>query len=129
MAASVLLLSILLMIIVIPGVYSRTLPNDNNIGAVVGISLAIFFRLMILIWYFVLIKKDRHNVRKRKTSYITIGIILILLGLIYSDGAFAFLDNKNVLYISYLMFASVFCDFIASVLAFTSLFLNSKKID
>ena len=107
-AAGMLLLSILLMIIIIPGVYTRTLPNENNLGAVIGISLAIIIRLLIIIWYISIIKKIRSDDEKRKTGYIVIGILLIIFGLIYSDGAFAFSNNENILYVSYLMFTSVF---------------------
>ena len=128
-AAGMLLLSILLMIIVIPGVYTRTLPNENNLGAVIGISLAIIIRLLIIIWYISIIKKNRRDGEKRKTGYLVIGILLIIFGLIYSDGAFAFLDNKNILYVSYLMFTSVFCDLIASILTFIVIFLKSQKIN
>ena len=128
-AVGMLLLSILLMIIIIPGVYTRTLSNENNLGAVIGISLAIMFRLLIIIWYILKIKKIRDNAEKRKTGYIFIGILLIILGLIYSDGAFAFLDKKNVIYISYLMFTSVFCDLSASILTFIAIFLKSKTIN
>jgi len=128
-AAGMLLLSILLMIIIIPGVYTRTLPNANNLGAVIGISLAIIFRLLILIWYITIIKKIRRNEEIRKTRYILIGILLVIFGLIYSDGAFAFLDNKDVLYVSYLMFTSVFCDLIASILTFIAIFLKPQKIN
>jgi len=128
-AAGMLLLSILLMIIIIPGVYTRTLPNENNLGAVIGISLAIIIRLLIIIWYILIIKKIRIDGEKRKTGYIVIGILLIIFGLIYSDGAFAFLDNKNILYVSYLMFTSVFCDLIASILTFIAIFLKLQKIN
>ena len=128
-AAGILLLSILLMIIVIPGVYTRTLPNANNPGAVIGISLAIIIRLLILIWYISIIKKIRHDGEKRKAGYICIGIFLIIFGLIYSDGAFAFSNDENILYVSYLMFTSVLCDFIASILIFITIFLKSQKIN
>ena len=128
-AAGMLLLSILLMIIVIPGVYTRTLPNANNLGAVIGISLAIIFRLLILIWYISIIKKIRRDGEKRKAGYISIGILLIIFGLIYSDGAFAFSNNENILYVSYLMFTSVFCDLIASILTFIAIFLKSQKLN
>ena len=128
-AASMLLLSILLMIIVIPGVYTKTLPNENNLVAVIGISLAIIIRLLIFIWYISIIKKIRRNGEKMKTGYIIIGILLIIFGLIYSDGAFAFLDNKNIIYVPYLMFTSVFFDIIASILTFIAIFLKSQKIE
>ncbi|MFT7252012.1 MAG: hypothetical protein ACI9FW_001768 [Flavobacterium sp.] len=128
-ATGMLLLSVLLMIIIIPGVYTKTLPNENNLGAIIGISLAIIIRIVIIIWYMLKIKKIRSDGEKRKTGYIVIGILLIIFGLIYSDGAFAFLDNKNILYVSYLMFTSVFCDLIASILTFIAIFLKSQKLN
>jgi hypothetical protein len=128
-ATGMLLLSVLLMIIIIPGVYTKTLPNENNLGAIIGISLAIIIRIVIIIWYMLKIKKIRSDGKKRKTGYIVIGILLIIFGLIYSDGAFAFLDNKNILYVSYLMFTSVFCDLIASILTFIAIFLKSQKLN
>lgn len=128
-AAGMLLLSILLMIIVIPGVYTKSLPNENNLGALIGISLAIIIRLLILIWYISIIKKIRRDGEKRKAGYIVIGILLIVFGLIYSDGAFAFLNNKNIIYVSYMMFTSVFFDIIASILTFIAFFLKSQKIE
>jgi len=128
-AAGMLLLSILLMIIVIPGVYTGTLQNANNPDAVIGISVAIVIRLLIFIGYISIIKKIRRDGEKGKTGYIVIGILLIILGLIYSDGAFAFLDNKNILYVSFLMFTSVFCDLIASILTFIAIFLKPQKIN
>lgn len=128
-AVGMLLFSILLMIVIIPGVYTRTLPNENNLGAVIGISLAIIIRLLIIIWYISKIKKIRSDGEKGKTGYMVIGILLIIFGLIYSDGAFAFLNNKNILYVSYLMFTSVFCDLFASILTFIAIFLKSQKIN
>jgi len=128
-AAGMLSLSIFLLTIIIPGVYYKSLPNENNLGAVIGISLVIIFRLLIIIWYISIIKKNRHDGEKRKTAYILIGILLIIFGLISLDGAFAFLDTKNLLYVSYLMFTSVFCDLIATTLTFIAIFLKSKKIN
>ena len=124
-AAGMLLLSILLMIIIIPGVYTRSLPNANNPGAVIGITLAIIIRALIFMGYISIIKKIRRDSEIKKRGYIVIGALLIIFGLIYSDGAFAFLNNKNILYVSLLMFASVFCDLIASILTFIVYFLKS----
>ena len=128
-ATGMLLLSILLMLIIIPGVFTRSLPNENNLGAVIGISILIIIRLLIVIWYISLIKKIRREGETRKTAYIVIGILLIIFGLISLDGAFAFLDDNNLLYVSYLLFTSVFCDLIATVLTFIAIFLKSQKIE
>ncbi|PLX12644.1 MAG: hypothetical protein C0598_05665 [Marinilabiliales bacterium] len=114
------------MVVIIPGVYYNSIPNQTNAGAVIGISLAIFFRLLIFIWYISIIKKIRRDSKIRKAVYISIGVFLIIFGLIYSDGAFAFLNNKNILYVSFLMFISVFCDLIASILTFVALILSRK---
>ena len=129
MAAVILLISIILMAIIIPGVYTKTLPNEYNTGAVIGISLAMIIRLLIFFWYISIIKKIRRDFKKGKTAYIVIGTLLIIFGLIYLDGAFAFLDNKNILYVSYLMFTSVFFDLIASILTFIAALFKSQKIN
>ena len=126
-AAGMLLLSILLMITIIPGVYTGSLQNENNLGAVIGISVLIVIRLIIFIGYISIIKKIRPDDEKGKARYIVIGIFLIILGLINLDGAFAFLDNKNMLYISFLLFTSAFFDLIASILTFIGTFLKSQK--
>jgi hypothetical protein len=126
-AVVMLLLSILLMIIIIPGVYTKTLPNEYNSGAVIGISLAILVRLLLIIWYTLKIKKIKSATEKRKTGYIVIGILIILFAVMYLDGAIAFLDHKSILYVSYLMFTSIFCDLIASILTFVALFAKSQK--
>ena len=129
MAVATLLISIILMAIIIPGVYTKTLPNEYNTGAVIGISLAILIRILIFFWYISTIKKIRRNGKKSKIAYIVIGILLIIFGLIYSDGAIAFLDNKDILYVSYLMFTSVFFDLVASILTFMAALFNSQKIN
>jgi hypothetical protein len=126
-ACALLLLSILLMIAVIPGVFTKSLPNKYNTGAAIAISLAIVIRLIIVFWCLSTIKKIRRNGKKRKTAYVVIGILLIVFGLIYMDGAIAYLNNKDILYVSYLMFTSVFCDFTAATLTFTAAFLSNRK--
>jgi len=126
-SAVMLLLSILFMIIVIPGVYTSSLPNEPNPGAVIGISLAIVIRLLIIYWYKTIINKIRRGGEQRKSVYIIIGILLLLFGLIYSDGAVAFLNNTIIPYVSWLMFTSVFCDLIASILTFIAIYINREK--
>jgi O-antigen ligase len=128
-AAGLLLLSILLMLIIIPGVYTRSLPDENNSGAVIGISLAVIIRLLIFIWYFSILKKNRREGEKRKAGYIVIGILLIIFGTIYMDGAFAFLNNDNIFYVSMLMFGSILCDYVSAILAIILFILKPQKTD
>ena len=96
-AAGMLLISILLLTIVIPGVYYKSIPNENNLGGIIGISVIIIILLLIIIWYRSIIKKNRRDGKKRKIAYIVIGILLIILGLITLDGASSLLDKKNLL--------------------------------
>ena len=70
---------------------------------------------------------NRRDGKNRKTGYIVMGILLIIFGLLYSDGAFAYSNNENILYVSVLMFISVFCDLATAVLIFVGISLKSSK--
>jgi hypothetical protein len=126
MAACILLLSILLMLIIIPGVFTDSKPGANPTGAVMGISLAIIFRLLLFFGYLKVIKDAKQSL-KRKIEYLVIGILLFVFGLIYMDGAFAFLNHKNIFYVSILMFGSVLCDLVAGSMTVIVYFLKPKK--
>ena len=115
------------MIVIIPGILNDTYHNAYAKGAVLGVSLAIIIRLIIFSGYIKIIRDNRRSGKKSKGAYIAIGILLIVFGLIYMDGAFAFLDHKNILYVSILMFMSILCEFVASILTFVVLFLKPKK--
>ncbi|KJF44727.1 hypothetical protein [Draconibacterium sediminis] len=127
-AVGILLLSILFLLIVTPGVYTKTLPDENNTGALIGISLAIGFRLVLLFGYLRIIKRIRQNFNIRIGNYIVIGVLLLILGLIDTDGAFAYLHNTDVLYISILIFVSIACDITAAILTFIAASLKHKNI-
>jgi len=125
LAAGILLLSIILMIIIIPGILNDTKPNANPTGAAFGVLLAIIIHLLIFVGYIIIINYSKRKSKKRNPGYLVIGILLIIFGLIYSDGAFAFLNHKNILYVSILMFTSVLCDFIASIMTIIVFFLKA----
>ena len=127
-AVGMLLLSILFLLTVTPGVYTKTLPNENNTSALIGILVAIALRLALLSGYLRIIKKIRQNINIRIGSYIVIGVLLLILGLIDTDGAFAYLNNTDVLYISFIMFVSIFCDLTAAILTFIAASLKQKNI-
>ena len=127
LAAGILLLSIILMVAVIPGILGDTSPNSNPKSAVTGILLAMLIHLIIFIAYIKVIRNNRRNSNNRKAEYLVIGILLIFFGLIYMDGAFAFLAHENMLYVSVLMFTSVFCDLMASIISIILYFLKPQK--
>ncbi len=126
-AAGILLFSIILMIIIIPGVLNDTKPTANPSGAVMGISLAIIFRLLLFFGYLKVLRDARRRQGKRKVEYIVLGILLFVFGFIYMDGAFAFLDHKDIFYVSILMFGSVLCDVVAGTMTIIIYFLKPKK--
>lgn len=127
-ASSILLISIILMIIVLPGILSDTTPGANPESAGTGIFLAILFRALIFMGYIKIIRNYRRGSKKRMVEYMVVGVLIMVLGLIYMDGAFAFLSHENILYVSRLMFISVFCDLVASILTIIVFFLQPKKI-
>src|SRR5210317_211864 len=115
--AGLLMLSVIFMILIIPSVYSDSIPNEKNTGALIGITLAAVIRITLFILtirLYGIIKRNKY-LRKNGDYFMVIGILSILFGLLYSDGAFAFY-NEEPLYIAPFMFASVFCDLFAGIL-------------
>ena len=68
-AAGILLLSIILLIITIPGVLNDNSPNADPKSAAIGIFLAIAFRLLFFVGYLISIRKNRRNSTNRKGAY------------------------------------------------------------
>ena len=126
-ASGFLLLSIVLMIVVIPLMLTNTSSNIAPKSAAIGVSIAIIIHLIILILYVKFTKESRHSSMNRKGEYIGIGIIPILLGLIYMDGAIAFVSHEDTLFVSILMFTSTLCDFLASIMMITLFFLKPQQ--
>lgn len=127
-AAGLLLFSILLMIGITPAIYTKSLPDMNNTGALVGMSLAVLIRLPLFIGYVLIIRRIRKHGDRRAGGYIVIGILLVVFALIYSDGAVAFLNNEDIPYVSALMFTGVFLDVAAAVLNFIAAYFRPKKL-
>lgn len=128
-AAGILLFSILLMIIVLPGILNDTSPHANPKGAATGILIAILIHLIIFIGFIKVIRANRHGSKKRRGEYLGIGILLLIFGFIYMDGAFAFLNHQNILYVSILMFISVLSDFVAAIMTIAVFFLKPQKVN
>lgn len=120
-AAGILLLSIISMIAIIPGILNDVSHPNPKLPINKGIIPAILIHLFIFISYLIIIGLNWLDGKKRKALKITLGVLLIIFGLIYLDGAIAFSNNENIIYVPYLMFTSVFCNLIASVLIFKSM--------
>lgn len=113
--AGIILFSIIVMIATIPIALSNTSENINSESSGIGIIIAIIMHLVVLGIYLKVVWENKQN-RNRDGGYIAVAIILIILGLIYLDGAIAFVTDRETLFISILMFGSVFCDIAASVM-------------
>ena len=125
-AIVIILLSIMLMIITIPFALSNTSENINSESSGIAISIALIIHIFILGIYFKLLRENKHN-KYRDGGYVGVAILFIIFGLIYMDGAIAFVTSKETRLISVLMFASVFCDIAASVLMIIIYLLKPKR--
>ena len=123
------MLSIILMIVIIPGVLNDSSPNANPKRAVGGIQFFIIIHLFFFLVYVRIIWQNRRTIRKSKEEYVGIGILLIVLGLINLSGASAFLSHDDILYVSILMFTSTLCDLVAGILTIIAFFLKPQKVD
>lgn len=128
-AAGVLLLSIVLLIIVIPGFLNDAHSNAFSESATIALYLAIVFHLIIFLGYIISIRENRRSSNNRKGGYIGIAVLLILFGLFVMDGALAILPYKNVRFITVLMLLSAFFDFVASILTTILFFLKPQKVN
>jgi hypothetical protein len=126
-ASRILLLSVLLMIGTIPGILADKSPSADPIPASIAVSAAIVIRLIIFMLYLKFIRQNRRNSKNRKGEYLGIGFLLAILGIIYMDGAFAFLSHQNMLIFSILMFGSTTCDLVASMMIIILFFLKPQK--
>lgn len=127
-AAGILLLSILLMIGITPAIYTKSLPDMHNTGAIIGMSLAVLVRLSLLVGYYLIVKRIRQHGDRRTGGYYVIGGLLIFFALIYTDGAVAFLDNEGIPFVSAVMFANVILDVTTAILTFIAAYFRPKKI-
>ena len=128
-AAAILLFSIVLLIIVIPGFLNDAHSNAFSESAIIALYLAIVFHIMIFLGYIISIRENRRSSDNRKGGYIGLGILLILFGLFVMDGAMAILPYKNIRYITVLMSTSTFLDFVASILTIILFFLKPQKVN
>lgn len=128
-AVGILLLSILLMIIILPGIYYDSSPQANPKGAAIGILLAILIHLIIFAGFIKVIRTNRNSSTHKKGEFLGVGILLLVFGFIYLDGAFAFLSHDDIIYVPILMFISVLCDLVASIMNIIVFFLKPQKKD
>lgn len=115
-AAGFLLLSIILMFVIIPGILNDTTPGSFPKRAMNGVIIQIAIHLALFLAYLKIIRDVSRGKKKRDGAYLAVAIILMFAGLIFMDGAFAYLSHEDMLFVSIAMFISILFDFIASIL-------------
>lgn len=125
-AAGVLLFSVILMIIVALLILTNMTPNAPPRTAGFAVIAAIIIHLVILAGFIKVIRENRPKSKNKNGEYIGLGVLLIIFGLIYMDGAFAYWGDKNTIDLSILMFSSTLCDFVAAVMTIGVFFMKSS---
>ncbi len=126
-ASSFLLLSIILMIVVLPLLFTDKSPSAIPSSAATGVGLAIIIRLIILFLYRKFTRASSKSNKNRKGEYLGVGLLPIIFGLMYMDGAFAFLSHEGMRLVSILMFGSVIFDFVSGIMLIVLFFLRPQK--
>ena len=122
----VIVVTLILAFMVIPSVRMDTSPQATPGDAVIGILVVIIIHLLIvaaLVWTIL-----QRGGRIKKVPLVGLGVLLLLLSLIVSDGASAYLSHPDPIMhkVPILMFICTGCHFIASVLAFLAAWYSRR---
>ena len=123
--AILVLLSVLSLIVVIPRMLQETFPGGLPKAASIATSVAMGVRLLILIAILFGIRVTKRRGRVNREINLATATVLIILGLVLMDGAFAYAGS--LLFVSIGMFVCVFCDLAAAGVSITALFLLKPK--
>ena len=115
----VIVVTLILAFLVIPSVIIDTSPQADPERAVPGILFVIIIHLVIIAALVRTILVNQRGGRINKGLLIGLGVLLVLLSLMVSDGASAFLNHTDPIMhrVAISMFICTGCNFIASVLA------------
>jgi len=136
-AGLVILTTLILACIIIPGLFVDKTPGLQREAAIKMIIVTIILHLLICYAFREMIIVNKRGGRLKKIVFIITGIGLLILGLFLSDGAFAGLKWFNKYEMSghaYMQFVDIswfICvanDVIAGILVFIALFLQPKKV-
>ena len=124
--AVLMLLSVVSLIVVIPRMFQEVsqseLPKQAAIATLVGMSV----HLLLFIGFLVGIRLTKLKRRINREINIATAVVIVLLGFVIMDGAFAYINQ--LLFLSIGMFLCVFFDFAAAVVSVAALFyLKPKK--
>ena len=123
----VIILVLVVASFVIPSVKVDTSPMSTPESAANGLWVFVLLHLIIVAILFWAIRINKQFGRVKKGNLITVGVILVLLSLMFIDGAAAFAGHTDPVMsgVSTAMFICVGFDFIAGILAITVSFLRN----
>jgi len=122
-ASGILLISVFLMFLVALLIFFDTSPSAPPNAAGYAVLAAIIIHLIIFAGYIKVFRENRRTIRSKRGEYIGLGVLLIMFGLIYMNGAVAYRGDKETLDLSILMFTSTLSDFTASIITFIAYFI------
>ena len=120
-----MLASAVALLAVIPRLIRETSPDGIPRAAPIATGVAAGIRLLLLVGFLIGIRLTKLKRRINKEINLAAAVVLILLGFVLMDGAFAYSDSLQ--FVSAGMFISVICDFAAAVVSIVALFLLRKK--
>ena len=124
----VIVVTLILAFLVIPSVIIDTSPQADPERAVPGILFVIIIPLVIIAALVRTILVNQRGGRINKGLLIGLGVLLVLLSLMVSDGASAFLNHTDPIMhrVAISMFICTGCNFIASVLALSAVWYSRR---
>jgi hypothetical protein len=127
-AGLVILTTLILAFIIIPGLLVDKTPGLQREAAIKMIIVTIILHLLICYAFSEMIIINKRGGRLKKIVFIITGTGLFLLGLFLSDGAIAMSGHANMQFVAISWFICIANDIIAGILAFIALFLQPKKV-
>jgi len=127
-AGLVILTTLILAFIIIPGHFIDKTPGLKLGGAIKILIVIIILHLLICYAFRKMIIVNKRGDRLKTIVFIITGVGLLILGLFLSDGAFAMSGHANMQFVAISWFICVANDVIAGILVFIALFLQPKKV-
>jgi len=120
-----LLVSVVSLLAVIPSILKDTSPNSLPKQAAIATAVGMGVHLVLAIGLFIGARLARLKRRINSEINLVSVILLVIVGFIIMDGAFAFWDH--VLFVSIGMFLAVLCDFTGVAVSVAALFILRRR--
>ena len=95
--------------------------------AIIPIWINAIVHLLIAVGFLWIIKVNKRSGEIKTDLLAGSGVVLILLSLLILDGAFAYINDPNMIVAGILLFVCVGCDFVAGLLALFARFLRKYR--